>query len=99
MQAFHARVNGRLFRITPLESFPVGEDDFVPVDCRDVRSAFESQAIVEAVTAKTPGTLIADGQVRDAIRSAYYSATSHESGRFPVGGDHLPEDFAITLVR
>ena len=24
MQAFHVRVNGRLFRITPLESFPAG---------------------------------------------------------------------------
>jgi hypothetical protein len=98
MTAFHVRVSGRLFCITPLESFPVDEDDFVPVDCRDVRSTFESQAIIEASAAKTPESIIADAQVRDAIRSSYYSATSHESGRYPVGGADLPEDFEVTLV-
>lgn len=100
MSAFHVKVNnGRLFRITPLESFPASGDDWVPVDCRDVRSTFESQAIIEASAAKTPESVIADPQVRDAIRSAYLNATSHESGQFPAGGEHLPEDFAVTLVR
>jgi ABC-type molybdenum transport system ATPase subunit/photorepair protein PhrA len=97
--AFHARVNGRLFRITPLESFPASGDDWVPVDCRDVRSTFESQAIIGLCSAQTPESVIAEDQVRDAIRSAYLNATSRESGRYPVGGDSLPEDFKITLVQ
>ena len=98
MNAFHVRVNGRLFRITPLESFPASGDDWVPVDCRDVRSTFESQAIIEMGEAATPESVVGDSQVRDAIRSAYYNATSYESGRYPVGGEHLPEDFAVTLA-
>jgi hypothetical protein len=94
MNAFHVRVNGRLFRITPV---PEPHNDWTLVDCRDARTTFESQAMLDGTTA-TPESILADSQVRDAIRSAYYNATSHESGLYPVGGDHLPEDFAITLI-
>jgi hypothetical protein len=104
-RSFLARVNGtgnnqdgRLFRITPLEPFPAGGDDYVPVDCRDVRSRFEAQAIIEAGQAKTPDTILADSQVRDAIVSAYYNATSHESGQYPVGGTRLPDGFTVIVL-
>jgi hypothetical protein len=68
------------------------------VDCRDTRTGFESQAIVDAATSQSRTLILADSQVRDAIRSAYHNATSHESGRYPVGGERLPEDFTIELI-
>jgi hypothetical protein len=87
MTPFHITVNGRLFRISPAG---------VVVDCRDVRARMESQAIVEADVAGDRSRILADSQVRDAIASAYYNATARESGRYPVGGTALPDDFNIT---
>lgn len=98
MKAFLVRANGRLFRITPLEDFPASGEDWTPVDCRDVRSTFESQAIIAASVARAPESIVAEDQIRDAIRSAYLNATSHESGRYPAGGEHLPEDYEITIL-
>ena len=97
---FHIRVGvaGRLFCITPLDTFPASGDDWIPVDCRDVRSTMESQAIVEASVAADRGALLADPQVRDAIRSAYLNATSHESGQYPGGGVILDDPFRIEFV-
>jgi hypothetical protein len=96
VRSFLVRVNERLFRIFPLESFPCGNEDYIPVDCKDSRTRYESQAIMEA--AQTPEAVIADSQVRDAIRSAYYNATAHESGHYPAGGTHLPDDFEVRLI-
>lgn len=90
--------SGRLFRITPLEAFPASGDDWVPVDCRDIRTRFEAQAIIGWRDSLTPASVIAENQVRDAIRSAYYTATSHESGRFPVGGTELADNFTVHLI-
>jgi hypothetical protein len=70
----------------------------VPVDCRDVRTTYESQAIIAGKDAETRELVVAESMVRDAIRSAYYNATSHESGRFPVGGEHLPDDFEVKVI-
>jgi hypothetical protein len=96
---FHVRAGGRLFRITPLETFPVGDDWFSPVDCRDVRTTLEAQAIVEADVAAARETLIASDGIRDALRSAYLNATSYEVGPdHRVGGTHLPDDFLVTLA-
>jgi hypothetical protein len=89
MGPFHVRAGGRLFRITPAG---------VLVDCRDTRTGFESQAIVGAGQTETPEAILADSQVRDAIASAYYNATSKEGGRYPVGGTALPGNFTITLA-
>ncbi len=92
MQAFHITVNGdRLFRITPVEG--------CAVDCCDVKTGFESQSIVGPGDLASAETLLADGQTRDAIASAYYNATSHESGHYPVGGTGLPDDFTTEIVR
>ena len=94
VRPFHVRVNGnRLFRITPLSPFAErdrdGKDyDYVPVDCRDVRSTFESQSIVEARTAASRETLLADSQTRDAIASAYASATKTT----------LPDEYSIEIL-
>jgi hypothetical protein len=105
IKSFLVRVNGtgnnsdgRLFRITPLESFPVSDDDYVPVDCKDIRTRFESQSIVELSTAASRETLLADSQTQDAIASAYLNATSYESGRYPAGGVLLPEGFTVTPI-
>jgi len=89
----YVRAGGRLFRLTMTR-----EDLGLLVDVRDVRSTFETQAILrdgedcEPVPIKT---VLTEPEVYDAIRSVYASATSHESGQFPSGGIHLPEDFPI----
>lgn len=97
MRPFHVRVNGdRLFRITAADAFGDGEE--FTVDCRDVRSTFESQSIVPAEAVATRETLLAEPQTRDAIATAYLNATSHESGQFPGGGTMLPPDFTTEIL-
>lgn len=94
---FNVRVNGdRLFRITTADAFGDGEE--YTVDCRDVRSTFESQAIVPAKFTDTRESLLAHSQVRDAIASSYLNATSHESGQFPGGGTSLPDGYSIEIL-
>lgn len=98
-RSFLVRVEGRLMRVSPVrESFTSCGDDWTPVDCRDVRTRMESQAIVLTTLAASPETLVAEDQVRDALRSAYLNGTSYESGRYPTGGTRLPEDFKIEVV-
>jgi len=83
----HIRVASRLFRITVAG---------ILVDVRDTRSTFETQAILADLLPF--GEILKDSQVRDAISSTYYNATSHESGKYPVGGTWLPDDFTIEEV-
>lgn len=91
---FTVRVNGnRLFRITPVETFWCGDLQYVPVDCRDIRTGMESQSIVELGQAVTRAGLIADEQTRDAIRSAYANATRSPGD---LSGAWLPDDYTIT---
>jgi hypothetical protein len=75
MQPFHVRANGRLMRITALEPFRAGGDQYVPVDCRDTVSTFTSQALILLEESETPESIIACGEVREAIQCAYLSAT------------------------
>jgi hypothetical protein len=85
---FQVRVAGRRMQVTV---------DWPAIDCRDILTGDESQAI-GGVGMTTRETVLADSQVRDAIRSAYYNATSRESGRYPVGGTRLPDGFAIEII-
>lgn len=87
------RVQGRQMRVRPLERFPDGDGWYVPVDVRDLESTYESQAIVPEGTEP----LIADSQVRDAIRSVYLSATV-PAGRRVAEGAHLPDDFNVEVI-
>jgi hypothetical protein len=83
---FTVKAGGRWFRIICRG---------VLIDCRDITSGYESQAVVDNATAHSQTLIISDRQVRDAIRSAYYNATSQENGTYPVGGTFLPDNFVI----
>jgi hypothetical protein len=98
--SFSVRVNGRSMRVRPVrESFRSCDDDWTPVDCRDVWTGMESQAIVLTKSAGSRAALVAEDQVRDALRSAYINGVSQELGRYPAAGDaRLPEDFKIEVV-
>jgi hypothetical protein len=99
IKPFNVWVAGdRLFRITPLDEFPEGNETYVPVDCRDVRSTMEAQSIVEAHAAGSRETLLADGQTRDAIASAYLSATRMEATQGQAVLAILPDDFTIVIA-
>lgn len=95
--SFLARAAGRLFRISPQRAFGASDDWWVPVDCRDVRTGMESQAIVRAASAAARASLLAEQQVRDAVKSAYLHATMQEAGTYPAGGVLLPAGFVIEL--
>lgn len=84
------RVASRRFRLTLTREEGTG----LLVDVRDIATTFESQAIADEDA--TNEQALADSQVRDAIRSTYLNATSHESGGYPSGGTMLPADFGIT---
>lgn len=92
---FRVLVNGsRVFRIKPYpEAFTSCDDWWTPVDCQDVSTGMESQSIVLTAAVTDPAELIKDGQTRDAIRSAYCSATTPRGE--VTGGEHLPELFTI----
>jgi hypothetical protein len=75
MKIVHAKVAGRLFRITrQAESFMSTDIMYSPVDCRDVRTGIEAQAIVPTNTYP----LLEDNDVLDAIASAYLNATGKQ---------------------
>ena len=80
----HSTVNQREMRITTKG---------IIADCLDMATGHESQVITGPWG--NAARVLADSHVRDAVRSAYYNATSLESGHYPVGGDKLPEDFEI----
>ena len=98
--AFLIRAGGRLFRVTALDdSFTSCDDQWTPVDVRDLRTGLESQAIILTEACASRELIVADQQVRDAIRSAYMNATTEwADGRMTVIGEHLPEDFPVTLI-
>ena len=100
---FLVRAGGRLFRITAHEPFTSCDDDWVPVDALDSQTGFSSQAIIIASAAASRESIIAEDQVRDAIRSAYLNATTtwnrDAAGRatgIANHGVHLPDGFPIT---
>lgn len=95
--SFPVRVAGRLFQITPHRPFSVADDRYVPVDCRDVRTHMESQAIVRASVLRSRMTLLGVRPLRDAVKSAYLNATALESGDYPAGGVLLPDNFMIEV--
>ncbi len=83
---YHVTVAGRAMTVTVTG---------VLADCRDAATGYESQAILGASVPSAQ--VLADSQVRDALRSAYYNATSREAGTYPTGGTVLPENFTITM--
>jgi hypothetical protein len=91
MKPFYAHANGRLFRIAPGDDFRSCDDDWMPVDCRDVRARVEAQAIILA-SKTTPREIVSDHQVQDAIRSAWGNAQ-----RFEPALAALPGSFDIAI--
>lgn len=86
---FRIRVAGRTMSVTVWRSFTSCDDDWCPVDVRDVAAGMESQAIIDAVICQDTDALIREDQFRDCCRSVYGNATRWK-------GDRLPEDFTIT---
>jgi hypothetical protein len=98
-RSFLVKVGGRLMRVTPYpEKFQSCDDMWTPVDCKDVRTRMESQAIVLTSATGSPETLIVEDGVRDALKSAYLNGTSLESGHYPTGGELLPDGFEVSLI-
>jgi hypothetical protein len=98
--AFLVRAGGRLFRITALsESFTSCDDRWTPVDVRDLRTGFESQAIILTEACASRAAILEESQVRDAIRSAYMNATTiWANHRIVLSGPRLPDDFPVTII-
>lgn len=98
MRSFLIRAGGRMMRVTPLERFMATDAWWVPVDVRDLETRITSQAIVaEALAGGDPLTLMADGQMRDCVRSVHMNAvTNWQDGR-PKMGARLPGDFPIEV--
>lgn len=96
-KSFLARSAGRLFRISSQRPFGARGDWWSPVDCRDMLTGMESQAIVRASLLRSRAVLLGAQPVRDAVKSAYLNATAWESGDYPAGGTLLPDDFVIEV--
>jgi len=76
-KVYRLTLGGRRFRITVGYSdvFPSGDDEMVWIDCRDIASTFESQAIITLAEARAD---IFRRPVYDACKSAYLAATGND---------------------
>lgn len=92
---WRVRIGGRPFRVTVDRSFVSCDDDWCPVDVRDIRTGIEAQAIIADDIAHDLDKLTAEPQFRDACKSAYLNATTKWRDGRPSRGEILPDDFEI----
>ena len=95
---FRIMAGGRLMRVSVDRSFVSCDDDWCPVDVRDVRTGMESQAIIAEATAHDIAELITEQQFRDCVRSVHMNATTTWTDGRPTWGEPLPDDFTITAL-
>lgn len=81
MPDYWIHVNGRTFRLTVGPAFSERDTEYVTVDCRDIATRMESQAILTAEEGVSLQSMLTVRQLFDCVVSVYGNATGDWSPR------------------